>query len=873
MRDLQTIQFFLTYHSRFTKNVKGFWSRTRLFFIPFLFMLTGQNLLAQPSKPGNLYVLSCDGQNEVHWSKTGSPDMLEYRIYRSDDSAVFHYIGKVPSADSTFIDKELPNNKFYFYYVTSVNKGGKESEYSNTDASAAQKDLSYSLGFDGNKSCLIIDDNKILNLKSTSSFSIEFWVKFIGANANGCIISRQNIKDATPYYQVKVSSGKFIFSLNGVAMESSSGVVPILTDAWYHLACTYQYNSNTDVRPLTVYVNGQMVGSWNCAAGPKEENKNSVLIFGAERDSKGNVTNGFSGLMKEIRLWNYPLTATEIPAKMNVLLRGDETGMLGLWHCNGRFNHIVYDYSSLGNNAVVLGNVHVVNSDGQPVNHAPIVIDCTRKPLLVLSDSIKAGKTKQICLKVTDQDGDSVWLSKASSINRNGVVKLCGTCFSYTSSADFSGIDPFLLVIADNGKPVMYDTLQVYMNVYPSNTPPVIVNTLGQSVQHLQESIDQDSTKQFCLNVKDKEQDSVSIYSIRSLGNHSKGILIQDKKMCFNIIPESRFFGQDSLRIIVSDHGTPVMYDTVIISLNVLRKNRAPQILNPLGFPADFIYKTVHKEPLQMCIFIDDLDDDSTAIVSGKSINGKGSITVSEIKPHCFTYIPKQDATGEDTTMIIARDFGVPAMYDTVKVIFTIVPENFPPVIVDEKNNAADTLKYATNEGEPLEICLNITDTNGDRDSISNVGQMSDKNNARIDVLSNTCINYQPAANFIGPDELLVRVSDKGEPVMSDSVIVLINVKPKITISHALSPDGDGINDQWQIDGIEKYPNNTITIFNQWGDVVYKVSGYDNQNVAWKGETKGGSVHLNKEVPNGTYFYIIDISGAKPTSGFIVIKR
>ena len=227
---------------------------------------------------------------------------------------------------------------------------------------------------------------------------------------------------------------------------------------------------------------------------------------------------------------------------------------------------------------------------------------------------------------------------------------------------------------------------------------------------------------------------------------------------------------------------------------------------------------------------------------------------------------------GEDTTMIIVSDNGKPSLTDTVRVIFTIVPVNTPPVIVDERNNHADTLKYSVNEGDPLEICIRVTDTNNDRDSIITLAQ-AHSNGAQYGTISNTCISYQPASGFIGMDELFVIIGDHGDPLMYDSVAILINVKPKLTIAHGISPDGDGVNDNWQIEGIEKYPNNTVTIFNQWGDILYKVSGYDNANVVWKGEARGGTAKMNGELPNGTYFYVIDISGARPMSGFLLIKR
>ena len=50
-----------------------------------------------------------------------------------------------------------------------------------------------------------------------------------------------------------------------------------------------------------------------------------------------------------------------------------------------------------------------------------------------------------------------------------------------------------------------------------------------------------------------------------------------------------------------------------------------------------------------------------------------------------------------------------------------------------------------------------------------------------------------------------------------------------------LSLNGDGVNEVWIIDGIEDHPNNTVFIYNSWGNLVFKMEGYDNNgNVFWE---------------------------------------
>ncbi|MFN5910891.1 MAG: gliding motility-associated C-terminal domain-containing protein, partial [Bacteroidota bacterium] len=70
--------------------------------------------------------------------------------------------------------------------------------------------------------------------------------------------------------------------------------------------------------------------------------------------------------------------------------------------------------------------------------------------------------------------------------------------------------------------------------------------------------------------------------------------------------------------------------------------------------------------------------------------------------------------------------------------------------------------------------------------------------------------------------------------------------------------DGDGVNDEWEIVDLDAvYPGNVVTIYNRWGNVLYKhdsnTDGPYNQN-RWDGTYNG------KPLPVGAYYFIIDIN-------------
>ena len=98
---------------------------------------------------------------------------------------------------------------------------------------------------------------------------------------------------------------------------------------------------------------------------------------------------------------------------------------------------------------------------------------------------------------------------------------------------------------------------------------------------------------------------------------------------------------------------------------------------------------------------------------------------------------------------------------------------------------------------------------------------------------------------------------------------------PKVEPRRGFTPDGDGINDFFYIKDIENYPNNTVQIFNRWGNKVFEIKGYDNQNNVWKSDVNSGlRIGNDNNVPSGTYYYLIQLGdGSDPISGFVVVNR
>ncbi len=95
----------------------------------------------------------------------------------------------------------------------------------------------------------------------------------------------------------------------------------------------------------------------------------------------------------------------------------------------------------------------------------------------------------------------------------------------------------------------------------------------------------------------------------------------------------------------------------------------------------------------------------------------------------------------------------------------------------------------------------------------------------------------------------------------SESIVVL-NI-PRIP--NAFSPNGDGVNDVWEIASLSSYPGCTVDVFNRYGQQVFTSKGYTKP---WDGTNKG------TKLQTGVYYYIINPgNGIKTFSGHVTIIR
>lgn len=167
--------------------------------------------------------------------------------------------------------------------------------------------------------------------------------------------------------------------------------------------------------------------------------------------------------------------------------------------------------------------------------------------------------------------------------------------------------------------------------------------------------------------------------------------------------------------------------------------------------------------------------------------------------------------------------------------------------------------EITTNQGDDISIdaCLNDSIygaiTRYEVTSTPTTGFISMEGNIiRYEPLPDNCddINFTyEVCNELGCDEGMVRI---------------YYLCDEISVFTGFSPNGDGINDAFRIDGLARYPNHKISIFNRWGNKVLYTENYQND---WRG------THNGQDLPDGTYFYLFDNGEGDVSSGWISLKR
>lgn len=308
-----------------------------------------------------------------------------------------------------------------------------------------------------------------------------------------------------------------------------------------------------------------------------------------------------------------------------------------------------------------------------------------------------------------------------------------------------------------------------------------------------------------------------------------------------------------------------------------------PTLLNPVFTPGestDFILavststgETVYDTVLVTVVevFADAgndvvLEEESTVILDGSGSSGQGlsflwTTSTGTIDNGANTAFPQISEAGV-YYLEVSDAFGCSA-FDSVEVNRV----TYAPVLEDMR----DTTTFQ----ESLTISV-LDNYEGSEDEIDlaslEIVQYPVNGQADINYMEGT-VTYTPDDGFLGSDVFEYSICNFFD--QCDNALVYVYVTPlEFLIPDAFSPNGDNINDYFEIKGIEMFPNNSLVVINRWGKKVYQAEQYgiNTSPVFWDGKSNQGGG--NGDVPTGTYFYVLNLgNGEKPIAGSVYIDR
>jgi len=241
----------------------------------------------------------------------------------------------------------------------------------------------------------------------------------------------------------------------------------------------------------------------------------------------------------------------------------------------------------------------------------------------------------------------------------------------------------------------------------------------------------------------------------------------------------------------------------------------------------------------------------------------------------------------------------------------TIAPTNTPSSVIFQPSSTYSglvILRLTSNDNCRVatdEVTISVTSTVSFIDAVNDTTRTDPNTSVNIDVLKNDkiligdtlklcnnsiivrpvhgtaivngdgTISYKPVTGYLGIDSFnykLCNTIDKKDLLNlgcfsqgNDNAWVYITIEG-CTIPNSFSPDGDGVNDFFEIPCAQG--NVEFSVYNRWGIEVYKSYAYKND---WSGS------YNDSPLPDGTYFYMLKYSSDNinklSKDGFINLRR
>lgn len=129
-------------------------------------------------------------------------------------------------------------------------------------------------------------------------------------------------------------------------------------------------------------------------------------------------------------------------------------------------------------------------------------------------------------------------------------------------------------------------------------------------------------------------------------------------------------------------------------------------------------------------------------------------------------------------------------------------------------------------------------------------------------VNSDGSITYRARSGYLGQDSFRYEITDEEGQTAVATVYITLESCP-VRVPNVFTPNGDGINDNFEIEGLEQFDRVELLVFNRWGNEVYRSTNYQNN---WNGQN----------LLEGVYYYRLTTyqgGNRQHQEGWVLLKR
>lgn len=649
----------------------------------------------------------------------------------------------------------------------------------------------------------------------------------------------------------------------GVANNSASRiVVPNAfnqTNVWHHFAYTFNNGS------AKVYMDGKLVGSKAASSMPPTW---ATFKIG----EAGN--NSINGEIDEFRMWSTERTQQQIREHQHLTLQGNETGLK--FYLQGQGSSQLTNLIDVSSNHY---NVKSVGTIDRPASAAPVAEGSSQTLTIAAAgryDFNQEGLALNFASSASYPQGDVV-VSKLNSNPYNAPAGVTNNGNTYWIVRNYDFTDVNALTTAErtgpndpnvNLKLFKRDTFttgawsagisgaqQQNGLVFPGSGDVLSSHLLFEQTQNLAPNLTFTSPAN---NTNYKTVDSVKITgtatdadgSIIQLALFNGGTKIADLTSgSFQYNLGTLPLGNHQLIISATDNSGLVGADTLNITVS---ENQAPQVA--ISQP---VHESVFDTSQSITLQADTADADgyikTIEFYDGETKIGQQNESVSG------GLVWNGAGVGEHfITARVVDNNGLQTISNPIRIV--IVAANQAPTV----SIAAPGNGILVHPNKRVSLTATATDADGTIKMIEFY-----EGPRRLATLTQPPYTFTWTPFDEGVYTITAKATDNKD-LMSTSNPITINVAKKkdaIRVGNLITPNGDGQNDKWVIEGISNFPNHQVTIFGITGRVLFQTSSYNNESNFWSGLYNGNPL------PIGTYFYRIVLNQKDKYTGFITILR